>query len=159
MTEVSKTLILPYNVQQMFALVNAIEDYPQFLPWCKRAEIHARTDQEIIATLVVAKGVASFKFTTANTIKIVDNNNNNNNSNISIDLKLVKGPFSKFAGGWSFIACANNTCSVTFQLVFTIANSLLAIALESTFHSLVDTLLASFAKRAEQLYGKPILSN
>ena len=35
MTSISRSVLVPYTAEEMYALVSDIERYPEFLPWCK----------------------------------------------------------------------------------------------------------------------------
>ena len=140
MRRVDRKLILPYSRAQVFALVDAIEDYPLFLPWCKQAQIHYRRESEVKATLYLAKGPLKFDFTTINLA----------HGDSKIELKLVQGPFRNLDGSWSFEELAANKCLVNFNLSFQFANKLLAMALEPLFLGMSNTLIESFSKRADE---------
>ena len=34
MALVEKTVLVPHTAEQMFKLVDEVEEYPQFMPWC-----------------------------------------------------------------------------------------------------------------------------
>jgi len=40
---VRKSVLLPYSARQMFELVDRVEDYPRFLPWCGGTEVTRTT--------------------------------------------------------------------------------------------------------------------
>ena len=75
----------------MFTLVNDIESYPAFLPWCRRARVASRTDGELTATIEIAKGPIAKQFSTRNTLA----------PDRRIDMHLVSGPFRALRGAWS----------------------------------------------------------
>ena len=56
MKTITHSATLPFSTQQMYQLVNDIELYPKFLPWCHGAKIQEKTDSEIQASLTVAQG-------------------------------------------------------------------------------------------------------
>jgi len=152
MQHVNKKLVLPYTRKQMFNLVNAIEDYPLFLPWCKSVQVHYQREvgvdcQEIKATLNIAKGPAKFDMTTINLAQ-----ENLTLESDSIKLKLANGPFRHFDGGWKFTDLVNGTSSIDFSMEFQFANKLFAIALEPVFLSLSNSLLEAFLRRAAEVY-------
>ncbi len=51
MNTLKRSALVPYTARQMFELVNNIEDYPRFLPWCTKSDVKKRTDEEVIAEL------------------------------------------------------------------------------------------------------------
>jgi ribosome-associated toxin RatA of RatAB toxin-antitoxin module len=43
MPTVTKSVIVPHGVERMFELVDRVEDYPDFLPWCAASSLIERT--------------------------------------------------------------------------------------------------------------------
>ena len=93
MEVVHRTARVPYSTQQMYALVNDIEAYPEFLPWCVAAHVESRTDEEIIAGLTLEKGGVRKRFTTRN---VLDHGS-------KLEMHLVEGPFKHLYGVWTFV--------------------------------------------------------
>lgn len=144
MTTIKKQAIVPYTVPQMLALVEAIEEYPQFLPWCRSTRILSRQHQEVLATIELARGVIHKSFTTRN---ITKNNNR-------IEISLVEGPFRTLTGYWSFDALGEQGCKVSLNLHFELANALMSASLGPVFSQIANTLVEAFCKRAVHCYGK-----
>ena len=44
MPTVRKSVIVPHSCARMFALVEDVERYPEFLPWCAATEVLERTE-------------------------------------------------------------------------------------------------------------------
>src|SRR5690242_9819401 len=97
MTSIQRSAFVPFSPAAMFDLVNNIEQYPLFLPWCSNAQVLTQSRQEIQATLEISKGGFRQAFTTAN--QLIPNER--------IEMRLIAGPFSKFSGVWTFQAVAN----------------------------------------------------
>src|SRR5579883_1712992 len=92
MNILKRSAIVPYTTHQMFALVNGIEDYPRFLPWCHSSEILSRTEEEVVATLEINwKGIHK-NFTTRNRLKPYER----------VEINLVNGPLKHMEGIWHF---------------------------------------------------------
>ena len=128
MTSVHKSLVVPYSAEQMYGLINAIEDYPQFLPWCQATEIHSRNDTELRATIHLIKGPLKHSITTVNTM----------DPNKSIRMEYVAGPFRSCQGSWQFITDNHQTgCQVVFNMDYQFVNRLTAIAIEPDRKSVV----------------------
>jgi len=143
MSNVNKSVIVPYSASQMFTLVNNIADYPIFLPWCKTSHIIKQTAAEITASLTLAKGGIQKSFTTCNRIQL----------NKMIEVRLLDGPFKHLEGFWQFEAISENSCRITFNLEFEFTNKLLSLAFGSVFQQVTQTLVEAFTKRAEEIYG------
>ncbi len=144
MNLVDKNALVPYSVEQMFNLVNDIQSYPQFLPWCKKIEIHQQTNEEIIASLTLAVHGLEKTFTTKNPIQ----------HNQSIEMHLVEGPFSHLYGRWEFQALGDVGCKITLKMEFDFSSFLLKKTLGPIFSKIVNTLVDAFIQRAGELYGK-----
>jgi ribosome-associated toxin RatA of RatAB toxin-antitoxin module len=143
MKRISRSAIVEHSAQEMFALVDDIESYPRFLPWCTAARVEERTPAGARATLTVGMKGLRQSFTTQNENCPVE----------AIDLRLVKGPFRRFAAGWRFKPLSGEACSIEFSLEYEMAGALSRI-LEPVFDHIADTMVEAFTRRAAELYGK-----
>jgi ribosome-associated toxin RatA of RatAB toxin-antitoxin module len=143
MKRISRSAIVEHSAQKMFALVDDIESYPRFLPWCTAARVEERTPAGVRATLTVGMKGLRQSFTTQNENRPVE----------AIDLRLVKGPFRRFAAGWRFRPLSGEACSIEFSLEYEMAGALSRI-LEPVFDHIADTMVEAFTRRAAELYGK-----
>jgi ribosome-associated toxin RatA of RatAB toxin-antitoxin module len=143
MTRIQRSALVTCSAQTLFDLVNDIERYPEFLPWCVGAKIESKTDQQITAQLTVGKSGIKQSFTTCNILKRPE----------QMEMTLVEGPFKQLRGLWQFHALNDDACKVTFDLQFEFSNKLTALALGSVFNQAADTLVDAFCARANQLYG------
>lgn len=144
MRKVSRNALVPYTACEMYALVDNIEKYPEFLPWCKHAEILKRTDDCVEATLELHKGSVSKKFTTRNTLTRCQ----------SIDLALLGGPFHKLAGGWKFKDLGGAGCKVSLELEFEFESRMLDLMFGPFFESTCNSLVEAFTQRAASVYDQ-----
>jgi len=140
---ISKSAIVPYSPQQMFALVNAINDYPQFLNWCSGASILNQSERQITASVEINKGGLKQKFTTKNTLRAFD----------LIEMELLDGPFETLSGQWRFEALGDNAAKVSLELQFSFKSRLMDIALSPIFTQIANSQLDAFVVRAKQVYG------
>ena len=143
MRKVNRSAIVPYSAREMFVLVDDVEAYPEFLPWCNQAEIHNRTEDSVEATLELHKGSVSNKFTTRNTRKEFE----------EIGLALVGGPFRHLAGGWRFKELGDDGCKVLLELDFEFESRLVDMMFGSFFEDICNSLVDAFTKRAEAVFG------
>ena len=144
MTILKRNADVRYSAAQMYDLVNAIEDYPEFLPWCSGSEVLSRTEDEVQATLHLSRGGISKSFTTCNRLQ----------KHKMMEVRLVKGPFRQLEGFWRFEDLGEQGGSrVSFDLEFEFHNKLLDMAFGPVFHQVMNTLVDSFCQRAETLYG------
>lgn len=143
MPEINRSAIVPYSPEQMYELVNRVEDYPAFLPWCDAATIHSRDEDEVSATLVLSWHGLQKSFTTCNRLQ----------HNKMIEVRLVEGPFHNLEGFWRFEPLGDEACKVILDLEFEFAGRLISMAFGPVFHQVANTLVDSFVKRAQEVYG------
>jgi len=134
---------VPYSPQQMFALVNAINDYPQFLNWCSSASILNQSEDQITASVEINKGGLKQTFTTKNTLK----------ASSLIEMELLDGPFNALSGQWRFEALGENSAKVALELQFSFKSKFMDIALSPVFTQIANSQLDAFVVRAKQVYG------
>lgn len=147
MTHIHKTAIVPYSAADMYCLVNAIENYPKFLPWCKATIVHRRTDTEIAATIKMGSIALGKAFSTQNVLI----------PNERIQMHLVEGPFSQLEGLWLFQPLGDDDsdvvgCKIALTMDFEISNPLLRKGLTPVFSQIVNNLMDAFIKRAHECY-------
>jgi len=143
MTEISKTTLVPYTSDEMYVLVNDIESYPSFLPWCTEATILSQQEESLTATLSMALGKIKQSFTTENTMQ----------DGSRIDIQLIEGPFKHLSGYWRFIQEDEQSCHIHLHMHFEFKNKIIKHTLGKAFYKVMDTLVESFAQRAQQIYG------
>ncbi len=133
-----------YSPAQMYALVNDIVAYPQFLPWCTASKILDASDTEISATLDIKKGVLQHQFSTRNTLT----------PDTSIDMQLIDGPFKQLAGHWNFGMIGDNQgCRVSLEMDFEFSNRVLSATLSPIFSQITGSMVDAFCKRAAEIYN------
>jgi ribosome-associated toxin RatA of RatAB toxin-antitoxin module len=140
---VERSALVTYTPAQMFALVDDVGRYPEFLPWCTAARTQAVTPVERLATVKVARGVLQAEFTTRNTLQ----------PDTQIQMQLVHGPFRDLKGLWRFDALGEKGCKVQFRVEFEFKNRLTATAFNAIFETLCATIVDAFAQRAQKIYG------
>lgn len=143
MPTVHHSLSVPHSVADMYQLVNDIEAYSQFLPWCKESRILQQNADEIHAMLVLAGGGFQKSFTTCNRLQ----------SNKMIEIRLVDGPFKNLEGFWRFEEVMETGCLVTLDLEFEFSNRLIGMAFGPVFNQVASTLVDAFCKRANEVYA------
>ncbi len=143
MTEISKTTVVPYTPNEMYALVNDIESYPAFLPWCIAAKILSKKEESLIASLSLAMGKIKQSFTTENTMR----------EGLRIDIRLIDGPFKHLSGYWKFNPEDEQSCHIQLHMNYEFKNKIIKYALGKVFYIVMNTLVESFVQRAQQIYG------
>jgi len=143
MTIIKRSLLVPYSTRQMFELVNAIEDYPRFLPWCHASQIIVQDEKEIIARLDIAWSGIHKSFTTRNTLFPYE----------KIEMALVEGPFKHLSGSWYFVPMKEGACQVELELSFELAGHFFDRIFQPIFYHIANSLVDLFNKRAGEIYG------
>jgi len=141
MTVVNKSRVVPYSCAQMFELVNDVEHYAEFLPYCSQTIVHHRDADEVQATMVITAAGMSKSFTT----------NNRHQINKMIEIRLVDGPFSHLEGFWRFDEVPEG-CKISFDLEFEFAGRMFSMLLGSVFEQVTDKMVDAFCDRAESIY-------
>jgi len=132
-----------YQARDMFALVDDVAAYPEFLPWCNSAEVLSRSDDFVEATLELHKGAVSKTFTTRNERCEFS----------SIDLVLVDGPFRHLKGGWHFTDLGDAGSKVSLELEFEFKSRLTDVMFGPFFEEICNSLIDAFSRRAAEVYG------
>lgn len=143
MTSVKKSRLVDYSCEQMFALVDNVEQYAEFLPYCTESIVHFRNPEEVQATLVIALAGFNKSFTTRNHLQ----------ANKMIEIRLVDGPFSHLEGFWRFDPVEEGKCSISFDLEFEFAGYLVSTLIGPVFEQVANKMVDAFCDRATQLYG------
>lgn len=139
MKSLTRSAIVECSAAAFYALVEDIESYPQFLPWCAAAGVRERTGSRTVATLTLAvKGVKQ-SFTTAN----------QNDPGRAIDMRLLEGPFRHFQAGWRFTPLSESACKVEFSIAYEFSSALVGRLLDPVFGRIADSTVDAFRKRAE----------
>ena len=145
MAMVEKSVLIERSAQQMFALVDDVESYPKFLPWCSRTEVKFRDETKTVATLHISFLSVHSRFTTENAKEFP----------LRMGIKLVDGPFRKLEGLWRFKPLAENACRIDFQLAYEFSGKWLEKVVGPVFSQIANTMVDSFVKRAGAVYGEP----
>lgn len=143
MTKISKQQQVNYSANEMYRLVNDIEAYPEFLPWCTATNIIQQEEQELVASVSIAIGKIKQSFTTAN--RMLENK--------TITMQLVEGPFKQLVGDWQFQSVNDQQCIVSLDMQFEFKNKLVKHTLGHVFNKIIDSLVEAFVDRAQYVYG------
>lgn len=143
MKKITRTALLPYSAKLIYDLVNDVESYPEFLPWCGNAEVIESSDQQMVAGVTISKMGLNQTFVTRNQLTEPS----------EINMTLVKGPFSHLVGTWGFKALSDDACKIEFEVEFEVSSSLLSAAISTVFEQIASTFVQSFCERAKVVYG------
>lgn len=142
--DIERSALVWHPAQRMFDLVNDIESYPAFLPWCSAAQVHDAAPGELVASLEVSKGGVRQRFTTRNCLE----------QPTTIHMELVDGPFSDLRGVWQFQPLNDDACKVILSLEFSLQGRFARMAFGNVFTQAANTMVDAFCRRADELYGR-----
>ncbi len=143
MRSVHKSALVRYPAATLFAIVNDIESYPQFLPWCRSARILMREGDIIEAELEVARGGFQKSFATRNY----------NIPGREIRMTLLQGPFEYLEGIWRFQPLREDASKISLDLEFEMASRLGGLAFGTVFNQICDSMVGAFTQRVKDLHG------
>jgi len=139
-----KSAVVPFTSEQMYRLVNDVEAYPAYLPWCSDARVLAQSAERLTASVSLAAGGVRQTFTTENIMQ----------AGKRIEVRLLSGPFKYLHGYWQFEAAGERGCRISLQMNFEFKSRWLKLVLDKIFDRILHSLIAAFTERAEQLYGR-----
>ena len=142
MPRISRSALVMYSAEQMYDLVSDIESYAEFLPGCRSGRVDRRHGDELDATLELAKAGLSYSFSTRNKMT----------PGQSIEMQLLKGPFSRLSGAWTFQSLGEGS-KVSLELEFVMSNRLTEATLGRLIGQMLGAMVDAFGNRAKQIYG------
>jgi ribosome-associated toxin RatA of RatAB toxin-antitoxin module len=142
MALVEKTVLVAHSAEQMFNLVDRVEDYPEFLPWCGGASVTKLDESRVHATVHINYHHLKQSFTTENV----------RTSPSRIDMTLQHGPFKHLDGSWRFIPLNDSACKIEFTLHYDFSSKLLEKVVGPVFHYIANSFVDAFIHEAEKAY-------
>lgn len=143
MAVINKSALVPYTPEQMFRLVDDVEAYVEFLPWCSGSTVITRTDNDVTASLEISHSGFQKAFTTRNVY----------GEELRINMNLVEGPFKKLEGLWQFQALGDQGCKIMLDLEFEFSNRLIGMSFGPIFGQMAGSLVDAFTQRAKSIYS------
>ena len=144
MRHVNRSALVSYRAAELFDLVDDVDSYAEFLPWCSRSEVLKRDDEVVEATIELQKGSVSKAFTTRN-LRAPDE---------SLSIELLGGPFRHLQGGWQFMDLGKAGCKVSLELNFEFESRMIDIMFGAFFQDTCNSLVDAFVQRASEVYGE-----
>ncbi len=144
MVVVDRSVLASYTANEMYALVDDVESYPQFLPWCEGTSVVLREPGRTVATIRANYHGLRQEVTTENA----------NRPGERIDITLVSGPFRTLRGHWQFTPIGARGCRIDFRLEYQFASRILDKVAGPVFHKIADGFVDAFVRRAEQRFGR-----
>lgn len=143
MTVVQKSALVKFSALQMFTIVDDIESYPEFLPWCRDSRILNKEGDVVEAELKISKAGFNKTFATKN----------RSEDKRKLFISLLDGPFSSLEGVWDFIPLREDASKIALDLEFEINGRFASLAFGAVFNQICNTMVTSFTERAKKIYG------
>ena len=143
MATIAKSALVQHRATEMFALVDDVSSYKDFLPWCGGSEELSRNDDEVKASVMIAHSGLNKSFTTLNRLQ----------KDKVIEMSLIDGPFKHLHGFWRFDELSVDACKISLDLEYEFSNRLIGMVVGPVFGQIANTLVDSFCQRAEVIYG------
>ena len=141
MKRVEQSVLVAHSAPAMFHLVDDVERYPQFLPWCGGTTIKLKTEQITEAAIKIDFHGIKQSFTTRNEKTFPS----------EMDVNLVNGPFKRLQGHWRFHPLGDQACKVELVLEYEFTSKWLETIIGPVFNHIASTLVDAFVKRADAL--------
>ena len=141
MPSIKRSALLAFPAGEVFVLVNDVEHYAEFLPWCSRTEVLTRTETEVVARIDVSVRGRRETLVTRNRLT----------SGKEIALEMVEGPFRRFEGRWLFTPLGNVGCRVDLELSFELSSRLVGAFAAPFINRIADRVVDAFASRAREV--------
>ena len=148
MVYVEKTVLVLYSAAQMFNLVDDVENYTAFLPWCGGVDLIERSESMTSATIYIDFHGLKQKFSTENQKRFPG----------AMDMKFKDGPFKHFEGNWRFTALSDEACKIEFHLEYEFSSAFLSQLISPVFSHIANTFVDSFVTRADNILNNKIES-
>lgn len=142
MAKIQKTVLVLHTAAQMFDLVDDVNRYTEFLPWCGGVEVHKQDEASTMATIHIDFHGLKQKFTTENA----------KTRPSTMTMHLKDGPFKSFDGLWQFTELNKTACKIEFSLEYEFSSTILEKIIAPVFSHIADTFVDGFVKRADDVY-------
>lgn len=138
----------PYTAAQMYALVQDVARYPEFVPYCTGARVRGITEQPdgtqvMQADLMVQYQIVRERYTSDVLLAPASH---------SIVVNQAHGPFKRLDNRWAFTDTQNG-CEIDFYLDFEFRIPLLRRVIKPIMGEAVEKFVRAFETRADALYG------
>jgi ribosome-associated toxin RatA of RatAB toxin-antitoxin module len=141
MKRVEQSVLVSHSAAAMFQLVDDVERYPEFLPWCGGTTIKLKNEQITEAAINIDFHGIKQSFTTRNEKTFPS----------GMDVKRVDGPFKRLQGHWRFYPLSEQACKVELVLEYEFTSTWLEKIIGPVFGHIAGTLVDAFVKRADAL--------
>ncbi|MFQ3307368.1 MAG: coenzyme Q-binding protein COQ10 [Candidatus Midichloriaceae bacterium] len=129
-----------HTLEEVIDVVLKIEDYPKFLPWCKKAKIISHEEDKIIADLIISFKGINVKYRSLITIQ-------KDASDVTIKTSSIEGPFKFLDSYWVLKKVAKEKTNIKFEIKFLLNSNILQKIMSKMMKHASNKILLSFEKR------------
>ncbi|MDI2090247.1 type II toxin-antitoxin system RatA family toxin [Commensalibacter oyaizuii] len=133
---------IAHTPEQMFNLVAAVDQYPEFLPWCTGADIRYKDKELLLADLKV--GFGPFKEVFGSRVELFKPS--------KIIVTYDRGPLKYLSNQWQFLPDPKG-CVIDFFVDFEFKSKIMQKAMGLVFNEAVQKMVSAFVKRADFCYS------
>lgn len=134
---IKKEVIILKDRKTVFNIVNRVNLYKNFVPYCIDSEILLEENDQMEARLDFNLKGLTTSFTTRNKIK----------GNESITMKLVEGPFKKLDGKWEFKEIENKTI-IFLTINYEAKNKIIEYTIGKSLEKITTYLINAFVSES-----------
>ena len=138
--EIKKEAIILENIEKVFNIVNRVDLYKNFVPYCVDSIIISEENDQMKARLDFNLKGLKTTFTTQNIIK----------NNKIIQMKLVDGPFKYLDGEWKFTEIDNKTL-IELSINYEVKSKILDYTISRSLEKIMDYLVKAFVSESKKL--------
>ena len=142
MPQINRSALMPFKQKDIFNLVNDVEAYPDFLPWCSSAEILEKSSDQVLDKLTLKKMGVSYELVTRNRLSRFN----------LIDIEFVEGPLQSLKGEWLFTELGDLGCKVEMSLGFELKKRFIDKAMGSLLENAAEDMVRLFSSRAASIF-------
>lgn len=140
---VFRAAVVPHSAAEMFSLADDIESYPEFLPWCEKAE--AERDGERVRGRI---------FINYRGLRVSFATENRHHRPSEIEMRLLEGPLSELEGRWRFSDLGDGRSRVEFEARWRFGGRALERVFSGLFENVFGRFVEAFAARADVLWPR-----
>ncbi len=133
----------------MFDLVADVGKYQQFLPWVIGVRVRSKTEDELIADLVVGFKMLRETFTSKVLLERPHH----------VHVDYLEGPLKHLFNDWRFEEASDGGTLVHFTVDFEFRSRVFEALAGAVFADALKKMIGAFETRAAQLYGAGINSS
>ena len=137
--EYIRTFSVNKSIDEVFDVLNDVDDYQSFIPFCSQSTIIEEREDKIKASLQVSFLGASSEFISENTFK----------KNEFIDMEFVKGPFKTFHAKWFFNFINENETELKFKMTYSIVNPITDLMFSKNIDVVSQRIIEAFKRKIE----------